>query len=178
MKQWVNGMNKNTIGTNIENWDKTISKTNIESFNKLINEIIKEKKKIHQGGGSIAIQKQHDKNRLTARERIDYILDDKMKFLEIGTYAGYNMYEEYGSPASGGVVTGIGKVENIDCMIIANDATVKAGAYFEITVKKTLRAQKIALENNTPIIYLVDSAGAFLPLQDQVFPDEAHFGRI
>ena len=178
MIQWVGGVKNNIIGTNIEDWNKKQANNNKELFDKLIDSIKEEKDEIFQGGGSVSIQKQHDKNRLTARERIDYILDNKNNFLEIGIYAGYQMYKEYGSPAAGGIVTGMGNVEGIDCMIIANDATVKAGAYFEITVKKTLRAQRIALENNIPIIYLVDSAGAFLPLQDQVFPDESHFGRI
>ena len=166
------------IGTKSKEWDQSKSSKNFDSFKSIIDLMLKEKKEIMLGGGLIPIQKQHDKNRMTARERIDYLLDDKNDFLEIGIYAGNNMYKEYGSPAAGGVVTGIGKVDDKDCMIVANDATVKAGAYFEITVKKTLRAQKIALENNIPIIYLVDSAGAFLPLQDQVFPDETHFGRI
>ena len=178
MIQWVGGVKNNIIGTNIEDWNKKQANNNKELFNKLIDSIKEEKDEIFQGGGAVSIQKQHDKNRLTARERIDYLLDNKNNFLEIGIYAGYQMYKEYGSPAAGGIVTGMGNVEGIDCMIIANDATVKAGAYFEITVKKTLRAQRIALENNIPIIYLVDSAGAFLPLQDQVFPDESHFGRI
>ena len=166
------------VGTKSKEWDQSKSSINFDSFKSIIDLMLKEKKEIMLGGGLISIQKQHDKNRMTARERIDYLLDDKNDFLEIGIYAGNNMYKEYGSPAAGGVVTGIGKVDDKDCMIVANDATVKAGAYFEITVKKTLRAQKIALENNIPIIYLVDSAGAFLPLQDQVFPDETHFGRI
>ncbi len=166
------------VGTKSKEWDQSKSSINFDSFKSIIDLMLKEKKEIMLGGGLISIQKQHDKNRMTARERIDYLLDDKNDFLEIGIYAGNNMYKEYGSPAAGGVITGIGKVDDKDCMIVANDATVKAGAYFEITVKKTLRAQKIALENNIPIIYLVDSAGAFLPLQDQVFPDETHFGRI
>ena len=166
------------VGTESKEWDQSKSSINFDSFKSIIDLMLKEKKEIMLGGGLISIQKQHDKNRMTARERIDYLLDDKNDFLEIGIYAGNNMYKEYGSPAAGGVITGIGKVDDKDCMIVANDATVKAGAYFEITVKKTLRAQKIALENNIPIIYLVDSAGAFLPLQDQVFPDETHFGRI
>ena len=177
MIKWVIGMNSK-VGTESKEWDQSKSSINFDSFKSIIDLMLKEKKEIMLGGGLISIQKQHDKNRMTARERIDYLLDDKNDFLEIGIYAGNNMYKEYGSPAAGGVITGIGKVDDKDCMIVANDATVKAGAYFEITVKKTLRAQKIALENNIPIIYLVDSAGAFLPLQDQVFPDETHFGRI
>ena len=113
---------------------------------------------------------------MTARERINHLIDGD--FFEIGLYAAYEMYLDIGSINSGGLVAGVGRINGKDCMIIANDATVKAGAYFEITLKKTLRAQRIALENNLPIIYLVDSAGVFLPLQDKVFPDEEHFGRI
>ena len=126
----------------------------------------------------IAIQKQHDKQRMTCRERIKYLLDPGTDFFEIGTFAVYDMYLEYGNIASAGIVTGIGKINKKDCMIIANDATVKAGAYFEITLKKTLRAQKIAIQNNISIIYLVDSAGVFLPFAGPCFPDENHFGKI
>ena len=115
---------------------------------------------------------------MTARERIKHLIDKDTSFFELGLYAAYDMYKEVGKINSAGLITGIGKINRNDCMIIANDATVKAGAYFEITVKKTLRAQRIALENNLPIIYLVDSAGVFLPLQDKDFPDEEHFGRI
>ncbi|MBC8310974.1 MAG: acyl-CoA carboxylase subunit beta [Candidatus Marinimicrobia bacterium] len=137
-----------------------------------------EQEVIRLGGGTIAIEKQHNKGRLTARERIKHLIDPKSDFFELGLYAAHGMYEEYGSPAASGTLIGIGSVSGEECMIVANDATVKAGAYFEVTLKKTLRAQKIALENNIPIIYLVDSAGVFLPLQDQVFPDEGHFGSI
>ena len=105
-------------------------------------------------------------------------MDKGAPLLELGIYAGWEMYEEIGSPASAGLVLAIGKVSGRECVIIANDATVKAGAYFEVTLKKHLRGQRIALENNLPVIYLVDSAGVFLPLQDKVFPDEEHFGRI
>ena len=133
---------------------------------------------INKGGGKASIQKQHDKGRLTARERIDYLIDENTTFMEFGKFAGYDMYQEYGGCPSGGLITGIGLINNFNFMIIANDATVKAGAYFEVTLKKTLRAQDIAYKNNLPIIYLVDSAGVFLPIQDQVFPDEAHFGKI
>ena len=133
---------------------------------------------INKGGGKASIQKQHDKGRLTARERIDYLIDENTTFMEFGKFAGYDMYQEYGGCPSGGLIAGIGLISNFNFMIIANDATVKAGAYFEVTLKKTLRAQDIAYKNNLPIIYLVDSAGVFLPIQDQVFPDEAHFGKI
>ena len=129
-------------------------------------------------GGKAAIQKQHDKGRLTARERIGNLIDVNTYFLELGKFAGFDMYKEYGGCPAGGLISGIAVVNGINFMVIANDATVKAGAYFEVTLKKTLRAQEIAFKNNLPIIYLVDSAGVFLPLQDQVFPDEGHFGKI
>ena len=129
-------------------------------------------------GGKAAIQKQHDKGRLTARERIGNLIDENTYFLELGKFAGFDMYKEYGGCPAGGLISGIAVVNGINFMVIANDATVKAGAYFEVTLKKTLRAQEIAFKNNLPIIYLVDSAGVFLPLQDQVFPDEGHFGKI
>jgi len=133
---------------------------------------------IRQGGGEKRIAKQHDKGKLTARERIDKLVDDAEEFYELGLWAGYEMYEEQGGCPAGGVITGIGKVSGRRCMIVANDATVKAGAWFPITAKKNLRAQEIAIENHIPLIYLVDSAGVFLPMQDQIFPDKEHFGRI
>ena len=167
---------KDIIGSNIKNWNNVDT---ILSNNRIINDkIISQIEIIHQGGGPIRIQKQHDKQRMTCRERIKYLIDPSETFFEIGTFAAYGMYEEYGDIASGGIVTGIGKIKNQHCVIIANDATVKAGAYFEITLKKTLRAQEIAIQNKLPIIYLVDSAGVFLPLQNHVFPDENHFGKI
>ena len=177
MKKWVGGpMDK--IGTSADTWDDQQFQTNCQDFLKYISMYKEEHKKIKLGGGTVAIEKQHNKKRLTARERIDHLLDPGTQFFEMGIYAAWGMYEEYGSPPASGAITGIGIIEGYDCVIVANDATVKAGAYFEVTLKKTLRAQQIALENNLPIIYLVDSAGVFLPLQDQVFPDEAHFGRI
>ena len=177
MKKWVGGpMDK--IGTSADTWDDQQFQTNFQDFLKYISMYKEEQKKIKLGGGTVAIEKQHNKKRLTARERIDHLLDPGTQFFEMGIYAAWGMYEEYGSPPASGTITGIGIIERYDCVIVANDATVKAGAYFEVTLKKTLRAQQIALENNLPIIYLVDSAGVFLPLQDQVFPDEAHFGRI
>jgi len=133
---------------------------------------------IYKGGGERKIAKQHDKGKLTARERIAQLIDKNSEFLEVGAFAGYEMYAEYGGCPSGGVVTGIGQVSGRQCMIVANDATVKAGAWFPITGKKNLRAQEIAMENRLPIIYLVDSAGVFLPMQDEIFPDKEHFGRI
>lgn len=133
---------------------------------------------IEEGGGKKAIQKQKDRNKLTARERIAYLLDKKKPFIEIGAFAGYEMYEEFGGCPAGGTVAGIGYVSGRQCVIIANDQTVKAGAWFPITGKKNLRMQEIAMENNLPVIYLVDSAGVFLPMQDEIFPDKEHFGRI
>ena len=164
------------IGSNIK--EKNNFSDNVSENKKLLNKISKLSKEVELGGGEVAVGKQHNKGRLTARERIAELIDNDTIFFELSKFAGYGMYADYGGAPSGGVVVGIGNVESTECMIIANDATVKAGAYFEITLKKTLRAQKIALENRIPIIYLVDSAGVFLPLQDQVFPDEGHFGRI
>ena len=137
-----------------------------------------ELEKIYQGGGKKRVEKLHAKGKLTARERIDLLLDPKTEQIEIGAVAGYDMYEEYGGCPAGGVVVVIGYVSGKQCIVVANDATVKAGAWFPITGKKNLRAQEIAMENNLPIIYLVDSAGVFLPLQDEIFPDKEHFGRI
>ena len=177
MKKWGNGQ-MDEIGTPIEKLNQDKFQSNSEDFLKYISIYMEEQKNIKLGGGTIAIEKQHNKKRLTARERIDDLIDPGTHFFELGLYAAWGMYKEYGSPAASGTLMGIGIIEGYDCVIIANDATVKAGAYFEVTLKKTLRAQQIALENNLPVIYLVDSAGVFLPLQDQVFPDEAHFGRI
>jgi acetyl-CoA carboxylase carboxyltransferase component len=134
--------------------------------------------KIMLGGGAKKIEKHKAKNKMTARERVDYLIDDDSEFLELGAFAGYEMYEEHGGCPGGGVVSGIGQVQGRDCMIVANDATVKAGAWFPITGKKNLRAQEIAIENRLPIIYLVDSAGVYLPMQDEIFPDKEHFGRM
>lgn len=133
---------------------------------------------VAQGGGKKAIEKQREKNKLTARERIEYLRDADKPFVEIAAFAGYEMYEEYGGCPSGGTVAGIGYVSGRQCVIVANDQTVKAGAWFPITGKKNLRMQEIAMENHLPIIYLVDSAGVFLPMQDEIFPDKEHFGRV
>ncbi len=133
---------------------------------------------VKKGGGKKSTDKHKAKGKMTARERIAYLLDDRYKFMEIGALAADGMYEEYGGCPSAGVVTGIGKVSGQLCMIVANDATVKAGAWFPMAGKKNLRAQEIAMENHLPIIYLVDSAGVFLPMQDEIFPDKEHFGRI
>ncbi|MFI5152948.1 MAG: acyl-CoA carboxylase subunit beta [Chitinophagales bacterium] len=141
-------------------------------------ELQKRLSKIALGGGKKAINKQHEKNKLTARERIDYLIDPHSEFLEVGAFAGYEMYEEEGGCPAGGTVAGIGYVSGRQCVLVANDQTVKAGAWFPITGKKNLRMQEIAMENLLPIIYLVDSAGVFLPMQDEIFPDKEHFGRI
>ena len=133
---------------------------------------------IEQGGGKKSIEKQHEKNKLTARERINYLIDKDSPFIEIGAFAGFGMYAEYGGCPSAGTVAGTGYVSGRQCVIIANDQTVKAGAWFPITGKKNLRMQEIGMENKLPVIYLVDSAGVFLPLQDEIFPDKEHFGRI
>ncbi|MCB0737552.1 MAG: acyl-CoA carboxylase subunit beta [Bacteroidetes bacterium] len=160
------------------------SKTNLE-FNKnedenklKLSKLRARLEQIHLGGGQKRIAKQKEQGKLTARERIDYLTDKGSEFLEIGAFAGYEMYAEYGGCPAGGVVTGIGYVSGQQCVIVANDATVKAGAWFPITGKKNLRAQEISIENHLPIIYLVDSAGVFLPTQDEIFPDKEHFGRM
>ena len=150
-----------------------------EDHNKLlISELKKRLVKVKLGGGQERISKHHEKGKMTARERIDYLLDPKTKSIEIGAFAGEQMYQEHGGCPSGGVVVKIGYIQKKQCIVVANDATVKAGAWFPITGKKNLRAQEIAIENKLPIIYLVDSAGVYLPLQDEIFPDKEHFGRI
>jgi len=150
-----------------------------EDYNKLLISDLKNKlSKVKKGGGQKAIEKQHEKGKMTARERIDYLLDAKSNSIEIGAFAGEGMYEAHGGCPSGGVVVKIGYVRGKQCIVVANDATVKAGAWFPITAKKNLRAQEIAIENKLPIIYLVDSAGVYLPMQDEIFPDKEHFGRI
>jgi acetyl-CoA carboxylase carboxyltransferase component len=157
---------------NIEfNKNEDAIKLKIAEMNRLLSEI-------RLGGGKKKIEKEHSKGKLTARERIDYLIDQESNFIEIGAFVGNDMYKEYGGCPAGGVVIGIGYVSSKQCIIVANDATVKAGAWFPITAKKNLRAQEIAMENKLPIIYLVDSAGVFLPLQDEIFPDKEHFGRI
>lgn len=150
---------------------------NDDNMRQLIFRLNERLKKVKLGGGEKKIESQHQKGKLTARERIDYLVDDPKEFLEIGAFAGDGMYADVGGCPSGGVVTGIGYVSGRQCVIVANDATVKAGAWFPITAKKNLRAQEVAMENRLPIIYLVDSAGVFLPMQDEIFPDKEHFGR-
>ncbi len=150
-----------------------------EDHNKLLVSTLKHKlAKVKLGGGEKRIEKHHGKSKMTARERINFLVDDPEKCIEIGAFAGDGMYKEHGGCPSGGVVVKIGYVSGKQCIVVANDATVKAGAWFPITGKKNLRAQEIAIENRLPIIYLVDSAGVYLPMQDEIFPDKEHFGRI
>ncbi|WP_339606629.1 acyl-CoA carboxylase subunit beta [uncultured Roseivirga sp.] len=150
---------------------------NDDTMRQLVYRLDEKLKKVKLGGGEKKIESQHKKGKLTARERIEYLIDDGSDFLEVAAFAGDGMYADEGGCPSGGVVTGIGQVSGRDCMIVANDATVKAGAWFPITAKKNLRAQEIAMENRLPVIYLVDSAGVYLPMQDEIFPDKEHFGR-
>jgi len=161
-------MNKQEVELNI----------NEDAMKLAIGQMERRLEKIYLGGGAKRIEKHHSKGKMTARERVDALVDPDSRYFEIGAFAGYEMYEEYGGCPSAGVVIVIGWVSGKQCIIVANDATVKAGAWFPITGKKNLRAQEIAMENRLPIIYLVDSAGVFLPLQDQIFPDKEHFGRI
>ena len=150
-----------------------------EDHNKLkLSDLKRRLAKVKLGGGKSRIEKHHSKGKMTARERIDYLLDDGAQSIEIGAFAGEDMYEEHGGCPSGGVVVKVGYVQGKQCVVVANDATVKAGAWFPITGKKNLRAQEISIENKLPIIYLVDSAGVYLPMQDEIFPDKEHFGRI
>lgn len=144
----------------------------------LVSEVKTKLKKIHQGGGEKKLAKQHAQGKLSARERIKFLLDQGRDSIEIGAFAGYEMYAEHGGCPAGGVVVVMGYIKGRLCIVVANDATVKAGAWFPITGKKNLRAQEIAMENHIPIIYLVDSAGVYLPMQDEIFPDKEHFGRI
>jgi 3-methylcrotonyl-CoA carboxylase beta subunit len=150
---------------------------NEDQLRQLCSQLKSKEKKTRLGGGEKKIEDQHKKGKLTARERIAYLIDKKSEFLEVGLFAGEGMYADQGGCPSGGVIVGIGFVNARQCVIVANDATVKAGAWFPITAKKNLRAQEIAMENRLPIIYLVDSAGVFLPMQDEIFPDKEHFGR-
>jgi acetyl-CoA carboxylase carboxyltransferase component len=150
-----------------------------EDYNKLlVSDLRKRFAKVKLGGGQKRIDKHHSKGKMTARERVDYLLDENSKSIEIGAFAGNDMYTEHGGCPSGGVVVKMGYIKGKQCIVVANDATVKAGAWFPITGKKNLRAQEISIENKIPIIYLVDSAGVFLPMQDEIFPDKEHFGRI
>ncbi|WP_435625512.1 acyl-CoA carboxylase subunit beta [Flagellimonas sp.] len=150
-----------------------------EDHNKLqLSDLKKRLAQVKLGGGKNRIEKHHDKGKMTARERIAYLLDEDSDSIEIGAFAGDGMYEEHGGCPSAGVVVKVGYIQGKQCVVVANDATVKAGAWFPITGKKNLRAQEISIENRLPIIYLVDSAGVYLPMQDEIFPDKEHFGRI
>jgi acetyl-CoA carboxylase carboxyltransferase component len=151
---------------------------NEDSMKMLLSDMRMRLQKIYEGGGKKASEKQKEKNKLTPRQRIEYLTDKGKPFIEIGAFAGYQMYDEQGGCPAGGTVAGVGYVSGRQCVIIANDQTVKAGAWFPITGKKNLRMQEIAMENHLPVIYLVDSAGVFLPMQDEIFPDKEHFGRI
>lgn len=150
---------------------------NEDQYKQLVSQLQTKSKKVKLGGGEKKIDEQHQKGKLTARERIQYLVDKDSNFLEIGLFAGEGMYADVGGCPSGGVVSGIGYIHGRQCVIVANDATVKAGAWFPITAKKNLRAQEVAMENRLPVVYLVDSAGVFLPMQDEIFPDKEHFGR-
>jgi 3-methylcrotonyl-CoA carboxylase beta subunit len=160
------------------NRDSPDFKKNSQLMVELLTELKNEEEEIRQGGGAKAIESQHKKSRLTARERIAKLVDPKTQFFELGLYAAYEMYQEWGGAPAAGTITGLGRVAGRQMMIIANDATVKAGAFFPMTAKKVIRAQNIAIENHIPTIYLVDSAGVFLPLQEDVFPDTDDFGRV
>ncbi len=151
---------------------------NEDAMKLLISQMQQRLDKVYLGGGKSRIEKQHEQGKMTARERIDFLLDKNSPRVEIAAFAGYDMYADHGGCPGGGVVVVIGYVSGKQCIVVANDATVKAGAWFPITGKKNLRAQEIAMENKLPIIYLVDSAGVYLPLQDEIFPDKEHFGRI
>jgi len=171
--------------TSLDNQLTTTAKTdaprylrNADAMRTLVAGLRAEEAKIREGGGAKAIEAQHKKSRLTARERIRLLLDDPSELFEIGLYAAHGMYEEWGGAPAAGVVTGLGRVHGRLFMLIVNDATVKAGAFFPMTAKKVIRAQNIAIENSLPTIYLVDSAGVFLPLQEDVFPDQDDFGRV
>src|SRR5690349_12945115 len=148
------------------------------ALNDLVAAIQREEEQLRQGGGAAAIERQHSKGRITARERITRLVDPDTKFLELGLWAAHEMYADWGGAPAAGVVTGVGTICGRGHMIVANDATVKAGAFFPMTAKKVLRAQQIAIDNHIPTIYLVDSAGIFLPLQEDVFPDTDDFGRV
>ncbi len=155
----------------------TAFETNLDYWSNELRILTAQRAKIVEGGGERAAERQRAKGKMLARERIDVLIDPGTDFLELGSFAAWELYEEWGGAPAAGVVVGLGKVSGRECVIVANDATVKAGAWFPMTCKKVLRAQEIALENRLPIIYLVDSAGVFLPMQDEIFPDRDHFGR-
>src|ERR1700756_1329471 len=151
--------------------------TNMRGMADLVSAVRNEEEQISEGGGAKAVESQHSKKRLTARERINLLVDPK-SFFELGIYAAHGMYDEWGGAPAAGVITGLARIHTRMVMIIANDATVKAGAFFPMTAKKVIRAQNMAIENRIPTIYLVDSAGVYLPLQEDVFPDTDDFGRV
>ena len=165
------------LGTAIADDDRSFQQRRAQ-YEALLSTMRERAEQVRQGGGEKRRAREHRRGKLTARERIAALLDDADDFTELGRFAGYEMYEEEGGCPAGGTVMGLGRVEGRLCLVVANDATIKAGAWFPITAKKNLRAQEIALENHVPIIYLVDSAGIFLPMQDELFPDKDHFGRI
>ncbi|HEV2113031.1 MAG TPA: acyl-CoA carboxylase subunit beta [Terriglobales bacterium] len=168
---------KNQIESHVDPTSARFEK-NMRAMAELVSTVRTEEEKISEGGGAKAIESQHAKGRLTARERLAFLLDDVKEFSELGIYAAHGMYEEWGGAPAAGVITGVGRVQGRMFMLILNDATVKAGAFFPMTAKKVIRAQNIAIENRIPTIYLVDSAGVFLPLQEDVFPDTDDFGRV
>jgi len=155
-----------------------LAKENKAFWEKIRNQYEQQRNQIKLGGGLPNIEKQHQKGRLSVRERLNLLLDKGTTFFELGIFVAYEMYEEWGGCPAGGTITGIGTISGRQCMVIANDATVKAGSFFPMTAKKVIRAQKIALENRIPTVYLVDSSGIFLPLQEDVFPDTDDFGRV
>lgn len=167
---------KTTIGPNVKrSLEFKKNRDNLKNLTRRIREV---SRKLEEGGGESAVERQHKKGRLTARERLKMVLDEGSAFQELGLFAAYGMYEEWGGAPAAGTITGTGKICGRTFMIIDNDATVKAGAFFPMTAKKVIRAQTIALENRLPVLYLVDSAGVFLPLQDEIFPDQDDFGRV
>jgi acetyl-CoA carboxylase carboxyltransferase component len=168
---------KNVLHSKIK-LDSSRFEHNVHAMAELVTRVRNEEEQIHEGGGEKAVESQHKKGRLTARERIALLIDQGTEFFELGTYAAWGMYEEWGGAPSAGVVTGLARVHGRMVMLIVNDATVKAGAFFPMTAKKVIRAQNIAIDNRIPTIYLVDSAGVFLPLQEDVFPDTDDFGRV
>lgn len=171
-------MNKLTTKLTLEERRKEPYHTNQSRWQETVRALNADRAKVALGGGDKAMKRQHDKKRLAVRERIAKLIDKGSAFCELMTFAGHGLYEEVGGAVSGGVVTGTGKIGGRDWMVIANDATVKAGAFFPITAKKVIRAQTIAMENRLPTVYLVDSAGVYLPMQDEIFPDQDDFGRV
>src|SRR6202142_1178168 len=172
-----NSVSGTVIGTRVDTKAAAFEKNSRDMVDRLT-EIKNEEERVRLGGGAKAIESQHKKNRLTARERVAKLIDPKTDFFELGLYAAYEMYEEGGGAPAAGTGTGLARVSGRRVMVIANDATVKAGAFFPMTAKKVIRAQNIAIDNRIPTIYLVDSAGVFLPLQEDVFPDTDDFGRV